>query len=199
MPAKTGLFDAYWIVNVQPEGDHEFVAMELCSNRAMLPQLLKGEPLELGKMHAFTVKQPESPVLDRPEVRAVKVEANGKQVAVSWEIPRRSSRPTPTMRSIDARTPPRRLLSAKACAFPHISSSCVRLAIPTPRSSAKESATPKLFALPSSKPSQPGRVSISIAWAHNWRWQPLTGDLPARGLRANRSVGNSTADISDAV
>ena len=32
--------------------------MELCSNRAMLPQLLKGEPLELGKKHAFTTKQP---------------------------------------------------------------------------------------------------------------------------------------------
>ena len=57
VPAGTGLFDAYWIVNVQPEGEHEFVAMELCSNRAMLPQLLKGEPLELGKKHAFSVKQ----------------------------------------------------------------------------------------------------------------------------------------------
>ena len=31
-------------------------------------------------------------------------------------------------------------------------------------------------------PAQPGRVSISIAWAHNWRWQPLAGDLPAAGL-----------------
>ena len=71
---------------MQPEGEHEFVAMELCSNRAMLPQLLKGEPLELEKKHAFTVKQPELPALNRPEVRAVKVEANGKQVAVSWEI-----------------------------------------------------------------------------------------------------------------
>ena len=27
VPAKTGLFDAYWIVNVQPEGDHEFVTV----------------------------------------------------------------------------------------------------------------------------------------------------------------------------
>ena len=53
-----------WIVNVQPEGDHELLAIELCSNRTMLPQLLKGEPLELGKKHAFTVKQPESPALD---------------------------------------------------------------------------------------------------------------------------------------
>ena len=31
-------------------------------------------------------------------------------------------------------------------------------------------------------PAQPGRVSISIAWAHNWRWQPLAGDIPAAGL-----------------
>ena len=67
VPAGTGLFDAYWIVNVPPEGDHEFVAMELCSNRAMLPQLLQGEPLELGKKHAFTVKQPDSPALVREE------------------------------------------------------------------------------------------------------------------------------------
>ena len=31
-------------------------------------------------------------------------------------------------------------------------------------------------------PAQPGRVSISIAWAHNWRWQPLAGDIPVGGL-----------------
>ena len=41
----------------------------------MLPQLLKGEPLELGKKHAFNAKQPELPALDRPEVRAVKAHA----------------------------------------------------------------------------------------------------------------------------
>ena len=63
---------------MQPDGDHELLAMELCSNRAMLPQLLKGEPLELGKKHAFTAKQPDSPALNRPEVRAVAGEPLGK-------------------------------------------------------------------------------------------------------------------------
>ena len=30
-------------------------------------------------------------------------------------------------------------------------------------------------------PAQPGRVSISIAWAHHWRWQPLAGNISAAG------------------
>ena len=31
-------------------------------------------------------------------------------------------------------------------------------------------------------PAQPGRVSLSIAWAHSWRRQPLAGDIPAADL-----------------
>ena len=87
VPSKTGLFDAYWVVNIQPDGDHELLAMELCSNRAMLPQKLQGEPLELGKKHTFTVRQPELPSLDRPGVKEVEVQSNGRQVVVSWAIP----------------------------------------------------------------------------------------------------------------
>jgi hypothetical protein len=87
VPAKRGDLDTYWIVNILPEGDHELLAMELSGNRALLPQKLKGEPLELGKKHAFTVKQPDRPTLDRPEVKDVKAETTGRQVAVSWEIP----------------------------------------------------------------------------------------------------------------
>ena len=87
VPPKTGGMDTYWIVNVLPEDSHEILAMELSSNRALLPQKLQGEPLELGKSHKFTVKQPEQPTLDRPEVKEVKAESNGRQVVVSWAIP----------------------------------------------------------------------------------------------------------------
>ena len=79
--------DTYWIVNVLPEDDHEILAMELSGNRALLPIHLHGVPLELGKTHAFTVKQPDLPALDRPAVKDVKAESNGKQVVVSWAIP----------------------------------------------------------------------------------------------------------------
>lgn len=87
VPPERGELDTYWVVNVLPEGDHELLAMELSGNRALLPQLLHGEPLELGKRHAFMVKQPDQPTLDRPGVQAVRANSNGRQVAVSWEIP----------------------------------------------------------------------------------------------------------------
>jgi hypothetical protein len=87
VPPNRGELDTYWIVNILPEGDREILAMELSSNPALLPQKLQGRPLELGKKHAFTVRQPDRPTLDKAEVTAVKVKANGRQVAVSWEIP----------------------------------------------------------------------------------------------------------------
>jgi hypothetical protein len=79
--------DNYWIANILPEGDHEYLAMELSSNPALLPQKLQAKPLEPGKKHPFTVKQPDQPALDRPEVKNVAAESNGRQVAVCWEIP----------------------------------------------------------------------------------------------------------------
>lgn len=87
VPAYRGQLDTYWVVNIQPEGDHEVLAMELSSTKAMLPQKLKGETLELGKKHAFTVKQPDLPTLDPALVAGPKALSNGHQVAVSWGIP----------------------------------------------------------------------------------------------------------------
>jgi len=75
----------YWVVNKIDDG--HAVAMELSSNRAMVPQLLKGEPLAEGKKHAFTVQQPEMPTLDRPKVERLQAQFNGKQVLVCWEVP----------------------------------------------------------------------------------------------------------------
>jgi hypothetical protein len=87
VPPRRGELDTYWIVNTLGEGDHEVLAMELSANRVLLPQKLHGEPLELGKSHAFTVRQPDLPTLDKPKVKDVKAESNGKQVVVSWAIP----------------------------------------------------------------------------------------------------------------
>lgn len=91
VPPKTGQLDTYWVANILPEGDHEVLAMELSSNRALLPLKLNGEPLELGKTHKFTVKQPQLPALDGPQVRDVKATSNGNQVVVSWTTPATSS------------------------------------------------------------------------------------------------------------
>ncbi len=75
----------YWAVNKIDDG--RTVAMELSSNRAMVPQLLEGEPLAEGKKYSFTVKQPDRPTLDQPRVERVQARSNGKQVMVSWEVP----------------------------------------------------------------------------------------------------------------
>ena len=83
---KNGQFDNYWVVEVKPEGDHEFVAMELSWNKAMVPLLLKGTPLEANKTHEFTVKQPAQPALDKPQIASLSAESNGKQVLVHWEL-----------------------------------------------------------------------------------------------------------------
>jgi len=82
----------YWVVN-KIEND-TVVAMELSSNRAMVPQLLKGEPLSEGdetQSYSFTVRQPDQPSLDAPEVRNLQARTNGKQVLVSWDIPESAS------------------------------------------------------------------------------------------------------------
>lgn len=91
VPPKRGELDTYWIVNILPDGDHELLAMELSSNPALLPQKLTGKPLELGKKHSFTVKQPALPTLDRPAVEHITAASTGQQVAVSWNIPESSA------------------------------------------------------------------------------------------------------------
>jgi len=78
----------YWVVNQIDDGDGgQALAMELSSIPAMVPLLLKGEPLAEGQTHAFTVPQPDMPTLDQPEVANLQVQSNGKQVWVSWAVP----------------------------------------------------------------------------------------------------------------
>ena len=75
----------YWVVNKLD--DNRTLAMELSSNRSMVPQLLQGVPLTEGKKHSFTVKQPDQPALDQPSVTDLNVQTNGTQVMVSWSVP----------------------------------------------------------------------------------------------------------------
>ena len=75
----------YWVVN--KIDDDRTVAMELSSNRSMVPQLLKGEPLAEGNKYSFTVKQPDLPTLDQPRVQRVQAKSKGTQVMVSWDVP----------------------------------------------------------------------------------------------------------------
>ncbi len=88
---KNGQFDNYWVVEVKPQGDHEFIAMELSWNKALMPFKLKGEPLAANKTHDFTVKQPEKPTLDTPQIASLSAESNGKQVLVKWNLATKSS------------------------------------------------------------------------------------------------------------
>ena len=91
VPPFKGKYDTYWIANVQPEGDHEILQMELSSNPSLLPQKLIGKPLPLGQKSSFTVKQPDQPSLDRCLVQSVKAETNGHQIHVSWKVPPNSA------------------------------------------------------------------------------------------------------------
>ncbi len=85
VPPERGDRNTYWVVN-KLEGD-TVLAMELSSNAALLPQQLTGRPLALGQTHSFTVKQPDQPALDQPALRNLRAQSNGRQVAVSWEVP----------------------------------------------------------------------------------------------------------------
>lgn len=88
---KNGRYDNYWVVQIKPEGDHEILCMELSWNPMLMPQKLTGHPLEFGKQHKFTVKQPNQPALDKPQVVSVTAESNGRQVLVNWELAATSS------------------------------------------------------------------------------------------------------------
>ena len=81
--------DDHWIVN-KLEND-SVLAMEVSQNRNLVPQQLKGEPLEYGREHVFTTKQPAFPVLDKPQVTDLQATTNGKQILVSWDVPESAS------------------------------------------------------------------------------------------------------------
>jgi hypothetical protein len=91
VPAFNGRQDLCWVVNTWPEDDHEVLAMELSSTPSLLPLQLHGKPLKDGTTHTFTVKQPAQPSLDKPHVREVKAQSNGKQVLVTWHVPESAS------------------------------------------------------------------------------------------------------------
>lgn len=88
---RNGQFDNYWVVQVKPEGDHEFLAMELSWNKALMPFKLSGTPLAFGSKNEFTVKQPGQPTLDKPQLASVSAESNGRQVVVNWALATTSS------------------------------------------------------------------------------------------------------------
>lgn len=81
----------YVVVNVVPEGGHEYAAMEYASQSDYLPFALEGKPLTKDDRHDFRVKQPDAPSLDRPAVANVRAAAAGGQVAVSWQVPETAS------------------------------------------------------------------------------------------------------------
>ena len=81
----------YVVLNVIPEGDHEYVGVEYAAKPDLLPQRLQGEPVPGDQLNLVRMKQPERPTLDKPAVRNVKAESTGRQVVVSWEIPETAS------------------------------------------------------------------------------------------------------------
>ena len=81
----------YVVLNVLPEGDHEYIGIEYAAKPDLLPQRLKGTWVPGDKKNVVRAKQPDRPTLDKPGVRNVKAEHTGKQVAVSWEIPETAS------------------------------------------------------------------------------------------------------------
>ena len=83
----------YVVVNTVPEGDHEYTAIEYAQRPDNLPLQLSGKPLDGNQSHSFTAKQPARPKLDIPAFENVRAIAAGGSIAVSWDIPPRSSPP----------------------------------------------------------------------------------------------------------
>ena len=82
---------SYVVLEVIPEGDHEYIGIEYAAKPDLLPQRLKGSPVPGDELNLVRMKQPDLPTLDKPAVRNVKAESTGRQVAVSWDIPETSS------------------------------------------------------------------------------------------------------------
>jgi len=81
----------YVVLNVIPEGDHEYIGIEYAAKPDLLPQRLKGSPVPGDKINLVRMKQPDLPTLDKPTIKNVTAESTGQQVAVTWEIPETSS------------------------------------------------------------------------------------------------------------
>lgn len=79
------------VVNVLPEADYEYAAIEYAQRADLLPRQLSGRPLSGDERHSFTVKQPERPSLDQPAVKNVRAAARDGQIVVSWEVPETAS------------------------------------------------------------------------------------------------------------
>ena len=77
----------YVVVNVRPEGDHDYAAIEYAATTDNLPAALEGKPLGKDDDHSFTVRQPNLPTLDKPAVGGVRARVAADQVAVTWEVP----------------------------------------------------------------------------------------------------------------
>ena len=58
----------YVVVNLLPEGDHEYAAIEYAQRPDLMPMKLKGPILDGDKKHDFKTQQPDLPLLDKPAV-----------------------------------------------------------------------------------------------------------------------------------
>jgi len=81
----------YVVLNVIPEGGHEYIGIEYAAKPDLLPQRLEGEPIPGDEKVVVRMKQPDQPSLDQPQAANVHAASTGRQVAVSWEVPATSS------------------------------------------------------------------------------------------------------------
>lgn len=81
----------YVVVNVLPEDDHEYVAIEYAGRPDRLPTRLTGPILDGDKRHEFQTRQPDLPTLDKPVVAHAQALRTGSQVGVAWELTPTSS------------------------------------------------------------------------------------------------------------
>lgn len=75
------------VMEVVPEGDHEYHAIEYAQTDKHLPWLLKGAEILPGdKRIEKSVRQPSSPALDKPGIENVTAISTNEQVVVSWDV-----------------------------------------------------------------------------------------------------------------
>ena len=85
----------YVAINILPEGDHEFLAIEYAQRPERIPYKRTGKPVQPNDGSTFTARQPSEPTLDKPilESAEAKIWRDGTlgQVLLCWKTADSSS------------------------------------------------------------------------------------------------------------
>ena len=89
---KTHSFNSnYAVINILPEDNHEYLAVEYSQRPEQIPLTLTGKPITPQDGTVYTVKQPELPALDKPELQFIRAAGYKNQAVIEWRLAEKSS------------------------------------------------------------------------------------------------------------